>query len=163
MTEEFYNDSLKTPVGLINIKTDREFLLSVSFVENAGTKSVLQPGILQETIKQLKEYFEGTRKEFTVKMNPRGTDFQKKVWEQLTFIPFGESVSYNEIAKKLGSAKYARAVGLANRNNPVAIVIPCHRVLGANGKLTGYAGGLERKSWLLKHELKHSDSQHLLF
>lgn len=107
---------------------------------------------LEEAIAQLKEYFAGERREFTVKLNPAGTDFQKKVWDALCEIPFGQTCTYGEIADKIGCPKGSRAVGLANNKNPIAVIIPCHRVIGANGKLTGYAGGLETKEALLKLE-----------
>lgn len=104
------------------------------------------------TKKQLNEYFKGQRKLFDIPLDVRGTDFQKKVWNQLSKIPFGKTKSYKEIAIKINSPKASRGVGSANRKNPVSIIVPCHRVIGSNGKLTGFAGGLDVKSWLLKFE-----------
>jgi methylated-DNA-[protein]-cysteine S-methyltransferase len=101
---------------------------------------------------QLNEYFEGSRKHFDLKLNPEGTDFQKKVWKQLEQIPYGKTLSYLELSEQLGNVKAIRAVANANGKNPLWIVVPCHRVIGSNGSLTGYAGGLHRKQWLLEHE-----------
>ena len=110
------------------------------------------PKELKEAVLQLKEYFEGKRTEFSFKINPAGTDFQQKVWQELLNIPFGKTCSYLELSKKLGDVKAIRAVASANGKNPLWIVVPCHRVIGSDGSLTGYAGGLWRKKWLLEHE-----------
>ncbi|MCW8193455.1 methylated-DNA--[protein]-cysteine S-methyltransferase [Proteobacteria bacterium 005FR1] len=109
-------------------------------------------GPFREAIEQLSEYFAGERQSFTLRLRASGTHFQKSVWKALTEIPFGVTASYRDIAEKIGSPKAVRAVGLANGRNPIGIIVPCHRVIGANGKLTGYAGGLPRKRWLLSHE-----------
>ncbi len=101
---------------------------------------------------QLREYFEGLRDSFQLELEPEGTDFERSVWKELLEIPNGKTCSYGDIARGIGDAKASQAVGRANGKNPIAIVIPCHRVIGADKKLTGYAGGLERKEWLLKHE-----------
>ena len=101
---------------------------------------------------QFEEYFNGDRTVFDLKLNPSGTDFQKKVWDALLQIPFGKTISYLELSKQLGDVKAIRAVASANGKNPLWIVVPCHRVIGTNGDLTGYAGGLHRKKWLLEHE-----------
>lgn len=110
------------------------------------------PEELEDAIYQLEEYFNGSRKQFDLPLNPRGTDFQKKVWEELSQIPYGKSISYLDLSKKLGDPKAIRAVAAANGKNPLWIIVPCHRVIGSNGDLVGYAGGLERKKWLLNHE-----------
>jgi methylated-DNA-[protein]-cysteine S-methyltransferase len=110
------------------------------------------PETLLSTITQLKEYFNKTRTHFQLKLNPEGTGFQKKVWRQLETIPFGKTTSYQNLANNLGDPKVIRAAASANGKNPIAIVIPCHRVIGSDGSLTGYAGGLHRKKWLLEHE-----------
>lgn len=111
------------------------------------------PDVHTESAKtQLSEYFDGLRSEFHLELHPDGTRFEKEVWEQLLNIPQGSTTSYGTIAKKIGDEKASQAVGRANGKNPIAIVIPCHRVIGADQKLTGYAGGMERKEWLLKHE-----------
>jgi O-6-methylguanine DNA methyltransferase len=105
-----------------------------------------------EVAEQLRAYFAGERTDFTVKLDPRGTAFQRRVWDALATIPYGTTTTYGRLAAVLGDPRSTRAVGLANGRNPIAIVIPCHRVIGADGKLTGYGGGLDRKRWLLSHE-----------
>ena len=110
------------------------------------------PEELKEAVLQLQDYFDGKRTTFTFPLNPSGTDFQKKVWDELLHIPFGKTCSYLDLSKKLGDVKAIRAVASANGKNPLWIVIPCHRVIGTDGSLTGYAGGLWRKKWLLEHE-----------
>ncbi|NRA44455.1 MAG: methylated-DNA--[protein]-cysteine S-methyltransferase [Oligoflexales bacterium] len=104
------------------------------------------------TIEQLKDYFSGRRKSFDIPLAPEGTDFQQKVWKQLTQIPWGESNTYGEVARFCNNPKASRAVGMANNRNPLPIIIPCHRVVGSNGALVGYGGGLSIKRWLLQHE-----------
>lgn len=111
-----------------------------------------QHPVLLETEKQLREYFAGRREVFSIKLAPHGTDFQRSVWDALRTIPFGETRSYGQIAQQIGSPSAVRAVGAANGKNPISIIVPCHRVIGANGKLTGFAGGLEVKDFLLRHE-----------
>ena len=119
--------------------------------ENVELSTII-PNDLIEVVTQLQEYFIGKRTEFTFKLNPKGTEFQKKVWQELLQIPFGKTCSYLELSKKLGDVKAIRAVASANGKNPLWIVVPCHRVIGTDGSLTGYAGGLWRKKWLLEHE-----------
>lgn len=119
------------------------------------------PAHLQECVDQLQDYFEGKRKSFHIKLNPIGTFFQKKVWNELLNIPHSKTLSYLTLARKLGDAKAIRAVANANGKNPLWIVIPCHRVIGTDGSLTGYAGGLHRKEWLLNHESEYK--QQVLF
>lgn len=111
-------------------------------------------GVLDETERQLKEYFDGVRREFDLPLRPKGTPFQMEDWSALREIPYGETVSYGDIARKIGRPKASRAVGMANHNNPISIIVPCHRVIGSNGKLTGYGGGLENKRKLLELERK---------
>ena len=108
--------------------------------------------IIRIKIVQLNEYFEGKRTQFDLQLNPEGTDFQKKVWNLLQTIPYGKTMSYLQLSQQLGDVKAIRAVANANGRNPIWIIIPCHRVIGSNGSLTGYAGGLQRKQWLLDHE-----------
>jgi methylated-DNA-[protein]-cysteine S-methyltransferase len=158
-----FKTTIETPVGFLEITTDNHFLLLVSFCDKYQQYSGFQPEILKETIKQIEEYFKGVRKEFNLNLKPEGTEFQIKVWEQVKNVPFGKTVSYLEIAKFTGSEKNARAVGMANGKNPIPIIIPCHRIIGANGRLTGYAGGLDKKRWLLKHELEFSYYPEFLF
>jgi methylated-DNA-[protein]-cysteine S-methyltransferase len=107
---------------------------------------------LPAAARQLKEYFAGKRREFDLPMRMEGTEFQRRVWRELTKIPFGETRSYGQLAKRLNNPNGSRAVGLANGRNPIAIIVPCHRVIGADGSLTGFGGGLDRKEWLLTHE-----------
>jgi methylated-DNA-[protein]-cysteine S-methyltransferase len=142
---------IKTPLGITTIMGD-ENGISVISVSDEGEISEQIPAVLQEAVSQLMAYFEGKRTTFDFKLNPKGTDFQQKVWNGLLEIPFGKTMSYLELSKKLGDVKAIRAVASANGKNPLWIVVPCHRVIGTDGSLTGYAGGLWRKKWLLEHE-----------
>ncbi len=143
---------VKTPLGVALIEGDTNGISKISVEEDAEVFSNEIPSALKEATLQLHEYFEGKRKEFTFKLNPKGTDFQQKVWQALLKIPFGKTTSYLELSKQLGDVKAIRAVAAANGKNPLWIVVPCHRVIGSDGSLTGYAGGLWRKKWLLEHE-----------
>jgi len=155
MVEEMdqnYKGYFDSPIGTITIISDGTSLSSILFPNGEIITEANPDGIVKDCIIQLKEYFLGTRKSFNLPLNPKGTDFQKKVWDIVISIPFGGTVSYGAIATSLGNPKLNRAVGLANGANPIPIVIPCHRVIGSNGSLTGYAGGLEVKKILLNHE-----------
>lgn len=143
---------LNTPVGTLEIKGDIDGLAFVNFIDPEESESKIISESLQNTVQQLSEYFEGNRTNFKLKLNPEGTFFQKKVWQQIKDIPFGKTASYQEIANQLGDPKAIRAAASANGKNPIAIIIPCHRVIGSDGSLIGYAGGLHRKKWLLEHE-----------
>ena len=143
---------LKSPLGMLEIKGNEDGLASVRFMDSDFVSSNSIPEILLPAVTQLKEYFNGTRTEFELKLAPEGTGFQKKVWDLLTTIPFGKTTSYQQMANDLGDPKVIRAAASANGKNPIAIIIPCHRVVGSDGSLTGYAGGLHRKKWLLEHE-----------
>ncbi|CEP46432.1 methylated-DNA--[protein]-cysteine S-methyltransferase [Paraclostridium sordellii] len=151
----YYYDS---PIGILEIGTTEDELISILYVDEKR-ENTEQPKILKETIKQIQEYFNGTRKEFDIKFKLKGTEFQEKVWNALTDIPYGDTVSYKYIATKIGNEKAVRAVGNTNGRNIINIVVPCHRVIGANKSLIGYGGGLDKKSWLLKHEEKFSKSK----
>ncbi|WP_417939046.1 methylated-DNA--[protein]-cysteine S-methyltransferase [Flavobacterium sp. RS13.1] len=144
---------INSPLGITKIIGD-ENGISVISVSDVGTNEISQtiPEVLQEAVSQLNEYFEGKRTNFDIKLNPQGTEFQQKVWKALLEIPYGKTVSYMDQTKKLGDVKAIRAVASANGKNPLWIVIPCHRVIGTNGSLTGYAGEIWRKKWLLEHE-----------
>jgi methylated-DNA-[protein]-cysteine S-methyltransferase len=142
---------IKTPLGIASITGD-ENGISVISISDEGQISTTIPVPLQEAVLQLNDYFEGNRTNFTFILNPSGTKFQQKVWKGLLEIPFGKTCSYMDLSKKLGDVKAIRAVASANGKNPLWIVIPCHRVIGTDGSLTGYAGGLWRKKWLLEHE-----------
>jgi len=144
---------INTPVGILELKGDAEGLASVLFKdEENDVVSEKIPKELKDAALQLQEYFEGNRKEFNLKLSPEGTDFQKRVWEELQQIPFGKTTSYKQMANTLGDPKVIRAAASANGKNPISIIIPCHRVIGSDGSLTGYAGGLHRKKWLLEFE-----------
>lgn len=142
---------INSPLGIIKIQGD-ENGISIISVLSEGELSTKIPKELQEAVSQLQEYFEGKRQDFEFKLNPKGTDFQQKVWQELLNIPFGKTMSYMDLSKKLGDVKAIRAVASANGKNPLWIVVPCHRVIGTDGSLTGYAGGLWRQKWLLEHE-----------
>lgn len=146
-----YKTYYSSPIGTVQIKGSLEGIISLYFIEQNIEHSDI-PECLKECVKQLDEYFKGIRKEFTVKLIIEGTEFRKKVWGKLLDIPYGETCSYIDIASAIGNRKAVRAVGGANHNNEISIIIPCHRVIGSNGSLTGYGGGLWRKEWLLKHE-----------
>lgn len=144
---------VNSPLGITKIVGDEDGIAIVS-VSDVGDNDVSQtiPKVLEEAVSQLQEYFDGKRTDFDLKLNPKGTDFQQKVWKSLLEIPYGKTISYMDQTKKLGDVKAIRAVASANGKNPLWIVVPCHRVIGTNGSLTGYAGGLSRKKWLLEHE-----------
>ncbi|AXG73748.1 methylated-DNA--[protein]-cysteine S-methyltransferase [Flavobacterium arcticum] len=143
---------IKTPLGITAIEGDTEGITKITVLDEAMTVSNTIATELQEAVNQLEEYFAGKRNNFTFKINPQGTDFQKKVWQALLEIPYGKTTSYQKLSIQLGDVKAIRAVASANGKNPLWIVVPCHRVIGSDGSLTGYAGGLWRKKWLLEHE-----------
>jgi methylated-DNA-[protein]-cysteine S-methyltransferase len=147
-----YKAYYKSPLGPVEISGMQDCILSVDFVEDMLPQDADLPFCLKTCLKQIDEYFSGKRKEFLLKLDPQGTLFQRRVWQQLEKIPFGAVVSYREIASIIGKPKACRAVGSANGKNPIAIIIPCHRVIGSDGSLTGYGGGLWRKEWLIEHE-----------
>ena len=165
------NCIIDSPLGFTKIVGDLNGISSVTVLNNielsAGKSDELSflrkqeseeiptdiiPIELEDCVIQLNEYFEGTRKQFNLKLNPQGTEFQKRVWNALENIPHGKTMSYLELSKQLGDVKAIRAVANANGKNPLWIIVPCHRVIGSDGSLTGYAGGLHRKQWLLEHE-----------
>ena len=143
---------IKSPLGFTKIIGDEDGVVSVTILNSEEKITDIIPDLLEDCVIQLNEYFEGTRTKFDLKLNPEGTDFQKKVWKQLEQIPYGKTMSYLELSKQLGDVKAIRAVANANGKNPLWIIVPCHRVIGSDGSLTGYAGGLNRKKWLLDHE-----------
>ena len=146
-----YTDYLETPLGLVEFKASEKGITQIIFC--GAEKSAINPNeITQQCKKQLAEYFFGHRRVFDLPLDPKGTPFQQSVWACLVKIPFGETWSYRDIAKMLNKDKASQAVGGANGRNPISLIVPCHRVIGSNGTLTGYAGGIERKLWLLKHE-----------
>ncbi|MCK0130921.1 methylated-DNA--[protein]-cysteine S-methyltransferase [Flavobacteriaceae bacterium F08102] len=141
-----------TPIGTARIIGDEDGISSVTVIDTEVPNSTNIPKCLQPCVQQLEEYFNQERTSFDLKLNPQGTDFQKVVWSQLQKIPYGQTVSYQKLSKDIGDGRAIRAVAAANGKNPLWIIIPCHRVIGADGSLTGYAGGLWRKRWLLEHE-----------
>ena len=146
---------IETPLGHAKISGNQNGIASVSILDTQVALSEVIPEALLDCVIQLKEYFNNTRKKFDLKLHPEGTTFQKKVWKQLEAIPFGKSISYLELSKQLGDVKAVRAAASANGKNPLWIIVPCHRVIGSSGSLTGYAGGLYRKQWLLNHESEY--------
>ena len=153
MSEPVYTISRNSPLGWLQISGSAAGISKVEFTDNGQENNNPDiPEVLKNCCSQLTEYFEGKRQTFDLKIAPDGTGFQQKVWQQLQQIPFGQTRSYLDIANAFGQPTYTRAVGSANGRNPLAIIVPCHRVIGANGSLTGYAGGLWRKKWLLQFE-----------
>lgn len=142
----------KTPIGTAEIVGNEHGIQSISVLDKEIETSTNIPVPLQECVSQLEEYFLGERTDFDLKLNPQGTEFQKSVWNELLQIPYGKTRTYLEQTKHIGDPKAIRAVASANGKNPIWIVIPCHRVIGSDGSLTGYAGGIWRKKWLLEHE-----------
>ena len=143
---------IKTPLGVAKIIGNADGLSAITVLNSDEPLTDVIPESLEDAVYQLNEYFEGKRTEFSLTLNPEGTEFQKKVWTELQNIPYGKSKSYLELAKLLGDPNATRAAASANARNPLWIVVPCHRVIGSDGSLTGYAGGLHRKQWLLNHE-----------
>lgn len=143
---------IKSPLGITLIEGDANGISKISILDEDVALSTAIPEVLVLAVAELQEYFARKRTDFTFTLNPAGTDFQKKVWEALVQIPFGTTTSYQALSVKLGDVKAIRAVASANGKNPLWIVVPCHRVIGSDGSLTGYAGGLWRKKWLLEHE-----------
>ena len=143
---------IKSPIGYTKIIGDSDGITQVTVLNSEEKKTDIIPAELEDCTIQLKEYFEGSRTKFDLKLNPKGTEFQKLIWTLLDEIPYGKTMSYLQLSKRLGDVKAIRAVANANGKNPLWIIIPCHRIIGSDGSLTGYAGGLHRKQWLLEHE-----------
>jgi len=144
----------ESKVGKIGIADDGNAVTNIYFESEAGEKDsqIRETALIKEAHKQIEEYFDGNRKSFDIPISPSGTEFQQKVWNALQTIPYGETRSYKDIAIAVGNEKACRAVGMANNRNPISIIIPCHRVIGKDGKLVGYGGGLQTKDYLLKLE-----------
>lgn len=143
---------IHTPLGIAKLEGDVLGLAAITVLDTAAPLTQVIPEVLEDAVYQLQEYFKGERTSFELPLQPTGTDFQQRVWSLLMDIPYGKTVSYLELSKTLGDIKAIRAVAAANGKNPLWIVVPCHRVIGSDGSLTGYAGGLSRKKWLLDHE-----------
>jgi methylated-DNA-[protein]-cysteine S-methyltransferase len=144
----------KSPIGFLKLIEEDGYLTMASFMDEQKNEPITETRLLQQALQQLDDYFAGNLKQFDLPLRPVGTTFQQRVWAQLLQIPFGVTITYMHMAKRLQNTKAIRAAASANGKNPLAIIIPCHRVVGTNGKLTGYAGGLHRKQWLLEHEAK---------
>ena len=146
---------ISTPLGLTKIVGDSDGVSQVTVLNSDLSKDRVTdiiPEQLEDCVIQLQEYFKGLRTSFDLKLNPQGTEFQKTIWALLSDVPYGKTVSYLELSKRFGNTKAIRAVANANGKNPLWIIVPCHRIIGSDGSLTGYAGGLHRKKWLLEHE-----------
>lgn len=154
--QKLYFEYMDTPLGELELTSNSTHLLSVLFVKNGKHTLEKQPvafsAVNEKTKKQLESYFNKEQLKFDLPLSPAGTEFQKQVWNELLKIPFGTTISYLTLAKKLGDENVIRAAASANGKNPIAIIIPCHRVIGSDGKLVGYSGELWRKKWLLDHE-----------
>lgn len=157
-----YQCSFHNQFGFLILKSDGHSITEISFSET-DIQAQKTCAILEKCREQLGQYFVGKLTAFDLRLAPEGTEFQQKVWAELLKIPYGETITYMELAVRLGDAKAIRAVGTANGRNPIAIIIPCHRVIGAGNKLTGYAGGIWRKKLLLELEMKHSVRKDRLF
>jgi methylated-DNA-[protein]-cysteine S-methyltransferase len=151
-----------SPVGMITITENNGLIEAISFAEETVQSNDTSHAI-EKCLLQLDEYFAGIRKEFDLPLGQKGTEFQMRVWNALMTIPYGKTTSYLALSKQLGDAKAIRAVGTANGRNNLAIIVPCHRVIGSDSSLTGYAGGLWRKKWLLEHEGKYANGLQTLF
>lgn len=167
-----YQTYYPSPLGKLLIKCTDEAISAILFTDTDQSSKeessqmavpTAHPEIMQRCMQQLDEYFAGSRKEFNFPVMQDGTTFQQSVWRALCEIPFGKTISYLELARRIGNEKSIRAVGTTNGKNQISIVIPCHRVIGANGNLTGYGGGLWRKSWLLEHEQRIAHGVQTLF
>ena len=144
---------LQTPLGIAYIEGDADGLQIVSITNDPIPSDFVSiPEDLVTIVQQLADYFTGKRTVFDLKLNPKGTDFQKRVWEELLNVPFGRTMSYLDLSRRLGDEKAIRAVAAANGKNPIWLIVPCHRIIGSDGSLTGYAGGLWRKKWLIEFE-----------
>jgi methylated-DNA-[protein]-cysteine S-methyltransferase len=154
--ESDFTTYIESPLGVISLSFNSKFELTAAQFndkeELPPAENSLEIGEIENTVKQFEEYFEGKRTQFDLRLAPEGTEFQKQVWKQLQEIQFGKTLTYQQMANQLGNPKVIRAAASANGRNPISIVIPCHRVIGSDGSLTGYAGGLHRKKWLLEHE-----------
>lgn len=161
-----------SPVGLVKMVSSGGFINEIIFLDrkdeinldkNEQSATSIDNVILEDCSRQFDEYFSGKRTAFELPLQQTGTPFQQDVWNELTKIPFGKTISYLQLARRIGNVKSIRAVGTANGRNNLSIVVPCHRVIGSDGSLTGYAGGLWRKQWLLEHENRHANGLRLLF
>jgi methylated-DNA-[protein]-cysteine S-methyltransferase len=164
--QELYYTYYESPIGLLKIGGTDNFIAEVSFIDNREQIEHGEPGVsdmIHYCTEQLIEYFTGRRKVFDIAVHQDGTDFQQRVWSQLLGVPFGKTASYMDMAKKLGDPKCIRAAAAANGKNNIAIIVPCHRIIGSDKSLVGYSGGMWRKKWLLQHEFRISNGVQTLF
>jgi methylated-DNA-[protein]-cysteine S-methyltransferase len=166
-TTDVYTTTIDSPLGELTISATEAGVRAVTWRDDDAARVPVgardgesvaprSNDVADEAARQLGEYFAGARRDFDVPLDPVGTDFQQAAWTALCTIPYGETVSYGEQAGRMGDVRKARAVGAANGRNPISIIVPCHRVVGADGSLTGFAGGLDSKAWLLDHERRHA-------
>jgi methylated-DNA-[protein]-cysteine S-methyltransferase len=163
---ELYYTYYESPIGLLQIGSTDHYICELTFVDNKEQIKHGEPGvseIIHQFTEQLIEFFHGNRTNFDIPIYQHGTDFQQRVWGELLTIPYGRTISYMDLAKRLGDPKVIRAAASTNGKNKLAIIVPCHRVIGTNSSLTGYAGGLWRKKWLLEHEFKIAHGVQTLF
>ncbi|MBN8837802.1 MAG: methylated-DNA--[protein]-cysteine S-methyltransferase [Sphingobacteriia bacterium] len=163
---ELYYTYYESPIGLLKIGATDNYIAELSFVDNKEQIVHGEPGIsevMHQCTEELIEFFAGRRKTFNIPVHQEGTEFQKKVWSELLEIPFGRTLSYLDLSKRLGDAKAIRAVASTNGKNKIAIIVPCHRVIGSDKSLVGYSGGLWRKKWLLQHEFRIHNGVQTLF
>ena len=149
-----YSTYFDSPIGILQVSCDEVNIVSIKFIDSPGKMIMDDHPLLNQSVQQLKDYFSGRRMILEIPHVQPGTDFQQKIWELLVKIPFGKTITYKQLTAQFGDMKAIRAVASANGKNDLAILVPCHRVIGSNGSLTGYAGGLWRKKWLLDHESK---------
>lgn len=162
MTDTYFS-YFKSPTGSLKIEAEEDGITAISFLFEKIIEEEQPNRLSEEAAFQLKAYFEEKLQKFDLPLKLHGTDFQSNVWKHLQDIPFGKTMSYGQLATQMGDPNYVRAVGAANGKNPIAIVVPCHRVIGANGSLVGYAGGLQRKQWLLNFEGQIASGQLEIF
>ena len=163
---ELHYTYYESPIGLLKIGGTEQFIGELTFLDNADQLSHGEPGItevMHQCTEQLIEFFHGSRRVFTVPVHQEGTEFQKRVWGELIEIPYGRTISYMDLAKRLGDPKVIRAAASTNGKNNISIIVPCHRVIGSDSSLTGYGGGMWRKKWLLQHEFKIAHGVQTLF
>jgi len=164
--QELYYTYYESPIGLLKIGGTDQYIAELSFVDNTQQLAHGEPGvsdIIHICTEQLIEFFQGRRRIFDIPIHQDGTDFQQRVWNELLDVPFGKTMSYLDLAKKLGDPKVIRAAASTNGRNKIAIIVPCHRVIGTDKSLTGYSGGLWRKKWLLQHEFRQMHGIQTLF
>jgi methylated-DNA-[protein]-cysteine S-methyltransferase len=166
MSQELYYTYYESPIGLLRIGGNDQYIAELTYVDNQDQITRGEPGIsdvIHQCTEQLIEFFQGRRREFNIPVHQEGTEFQKRVWGELMEIPYGRTISYMDLAKRLGDPKVIRAAASTNGRNNISIIVPCHRVIGSDKTLVGYGGGLWRKKWLLQHEFHIAHGVQTLF